>query len=149
MKKLIVILLLVFILAVAIFGAMSVAGGNLSDEDTIWNAMRNGPGGDTELVLVAGDLDLTPGVFSGTGRGGFYGNVSVEITVEDTGIITQIEVTYSSETATFADPAFAHLTREILTVQHGDVDVFAGATYSSTAFLNAVQDALEQSIEAQ
>lgn len=147
MKKLIVILLIVFVLAVAIFSGLSVAGGHLSDEDTIWNAMRNGPGGDVELVLVVGDLDLTPGVFAGTGRGGFYGNVSIELTVNDEGIITQIEVTYSSETETFADPAFAHLTREVLMAQHGDIDVFAGATYSSTAFINAVQDALEKAVE--
>jgi fumarate reductase flavoprotein subunit len=143
MKNLVLTLVLILVLVAVMFGGLSVAGGYLSDEDTIWNAQREVDDGDRNVIVA--DLNLTPGVFVGTGGGGFYGEVSVELTVDGAGIITGIEVIYSNETPGFSGPAFAYLTDSIIQAQHGHVDAFAGATFSSTAFLNAARDAINQS----
>ena len=134
MKRFILFGFTMFALAAFLFGAMTIAGGYLSDDGTIWNAQRPA----VEMELFA----LNPGVFTGTGGGGFYGNVSVAITVDDAGIITNIEVVYSRETEDFSGPAFAYLTGSVLAAQTAYVDVFSGATLSSNAFLNAVHDAM-------
>ena len=139
MKKSLFALVLALAVFFGLFLSLSVLGGNLSDEETIWNARR-------AEVLDAGGAtaigNLFPGVFMGTGAGGFYGSVSVEITVDPSGRIVDVEVVYSSETPSFAHPAFEHLTASVLAAQTHDVDVFTGATQSSVAFLNAVSDAM-------
>jgi uncharacterized protein with FMN-binding domain len=84
-------------------------------------------------------------VFVGTGDGGFHGSVTLELTVDNAGIITSLEIIQSDETPGFSGPAFEYLTESILRAQHGQVDAFAGATFSSTAFLNAARDAIRQS----
>ena len=140
MKKLIVILSSLLVLGISAAVILSLAGGWLSDYDTIWNMQRD----PVERQLTAG-LSLTEGVFTGTGSGGFYGDVSVAVTVDSAGIITGLEVVYSSETPGFADPAFERLTGEILRVQSADVDVVTGATMTSRAFIAAVADAMRMS----
>ena len=142
MKNLIATLVVVVALLAVIFGGLSVAGGYLSDGDTIWNAQRQAP---ERRPVEAANLNLTPGVFAGVGGGGFHGNVSVELTVDENGVITGIEVVDSDETARFAEPVFVYLTDSVLEAQHGGVDVLASATFTSTAFLNAVRDAISRS----
>ena len=137
MKKIIVIMMSLLGIAAFVIVLLFAAGGRLSDYNTIWNVQRE----PVERQLTAG-LSLTEGVFIGTGGGGFYGDVSVAITVDHTGVITNLEVVYSNETPGFANPAFQHLTDEILSVQSADVDVFTSATMSSRAFIAAVADAM-------
>ena len=138
MKKILLIILLLIAIFALLVVVLSVAGGPLSDSTTIWNEQR-------PIVEGPERLALTPGVFTGTDSNGFYGDVSVAITVDENGLITDIEVVYSNETPSFADPAFAHLIDAVLAAQSPEVDVFTNATISSVAFLNAVNDAMRQS----
>ena len=138
MKKILLITLLLIAIVALLVAVLSVAGGPLSDPTTIWNEQR-------PLVEGPERLDLTPGVFTGTDSNGFYGDVSVAITVDENGYITYIEITYSNETPSFAEPAFEHLIYTVLAAQSPEVDIFTNATISSNAFLNAVNDAMRQS----
>ena len=140
MKKIIFVAFLLLGLGIGMVVVLSIAGGRLSDETSIWNVQRE----PEERLLTAG-LPLTEGVFTGTGGGGFYGDVSVAVTIDGAGVITNLEVVYSNETPGFADPAFERLTNEILRVQSADVDVVTGATMTSRAFIAAVADAMRMS----
>ncbi|MDR2183834.1 MAG: FMN-binding protein, partial [Clostridiales bacterium] len=99
-----------------------------------------------QLAGSPGPLDLAPGTFIGSGSGGSGGEVSVSVTIIVGGIITAIEVIESDETPNLDDPAFEYLIASVISAQRPDVDAYSGATLSSRAFLNAVWDALEQSL---
>jgi len=117
------------------------ACGSLHDE-TIWNTQRPAA---QAIPLGA----LTPGIYTGIGSGGFYGDVSIELTINNDGDIADISVSYSNETPDFADPAFANLIPSVIAAQSANVDVYTGATMTSNAFLNAVRDALLQAGESE
>ncbi|MDD2429572.1 MAG: FMN-binding protein [Eubacteriales bacterium] len=72
---------------------------------------------------------------------GFGGPVQVEVTVVD-GVITEVKATGDMETAGIATPALEELPGAILAANGTDVDVVAGATYTSQAILKAVNIAL-------
>ena len=122
------------------------ACGSLSDPDNIWNERREATGV-ADGYGVEALVGLTPGVFNGIGTGGFYGEVHVALTVDAAGSISNLEITYHGETPEFADHAFSTLIPGVLSAQSGNLDVVAGATRTSTAFLSAVADALNQAQE--
>lgn len=73
---------------------------------------------------------------------GYLDDVIVE--VEKTGDkITNIWVTYHGDTESIANPAFEELVAAVLDKQNTDVDMVAGATWSSEGFVEAVENALE------
>jgi len=116
-------------------------------------ALREGPAAAAAPAGVAAGAGaptalggpFIPGTFEGIGTGGFYGDVHVDVTFDETRILA-IEVTYSSETPMFANMAFNSLIPLMLQVQTYDVDIVAGATYTSEAFINAVIDAVDQAM---
>ena len=100
----------------------------------------------TFLILTAcrgaGTITYTSGTFEGIGEGGHYGPISVAVTIDDDGRITDVEVTDHIETPHFAERAFGYLIPAVLEAQSADVDAIAGATATSNAFIKAVEDAL-------
>ncbi|MCL2016313.1 MAG: FMN-binding protein [Defluviitaleaceae bacterium] len=98
------------------------------------------PIADTEDILP-----FTTGTFLGIGTDGWNNDIHVEVVFSDNAI-TAVEVVFSEDTPSFADPAFAALIPAVLAAQSADVDNFAGATVTSGAFLAAVQHAIEQSV---
>ena len=74
---------------------------------------------------------------------GFGGKVKVKVTM-DGDKIANIEVLESSETAAIADPAVASLIPKMIEGNTTAVDVHTGATFTSNALINAVNDALSK-----
>lgn len=74
---------------------------------------------------------------------GFGGKVKVKVTM-DGDKIANIEVLESSETAAIADPAVASLIPKMIAGNTTAVDVHTGATFTSNALINAVNDALSK-----
>ena len=130
MKKIKKITLLA--IALLLFPAIA-ACGSLSDNNSIWNQVRG---------------IYMPGVFYGTGEGGFYGPISVRVTIGEDGRITKIEVTDHNETPEFAERAFGYLIPDVITVQSADVDTVSGATATSNGFIAAILEALSQALDA-
>lgn len=91
------------------------------------------------LALSAG-ADFADGTFTGTGAG-LMGDIAVSVTVEG-GKIAQIDVLSHSETAGVSDPAFESVPAAIIEAQSLEVDVAAGATYTSNGIIEAVKNAL-------
>ncbi|MCL1992856.1 MAG: FMN-binding protein [Spirochaetes bacterium] len=83
------------------------------------------------------------GTFVGIGAGGYYGDIHVSVTFSQARLV-DLEVVYDNETPMFANMAYAALIPGVLQAQTYNVDTVSGATYTSTAFLAAIQDAVRQ-----
>ncbi|WP_302950125.1 FAD-dependent oxidoreductase [Holdemania filiformis] len=82
------------------------------------------------------------GTVTGTAQG-MDGPVSVEVTFDDTKILT-IQIVEENETAGICEWVYETLPDQIITNQSLAVDTVSGATVTSNAVLNAVADAVEQ-----
>ncbi len=87
-------------------------------------------------------IAFTAGTYTASAKG-YNGNVTVNVTFSDTAV-TAIEVTESSETAHVGDVAFEPMIADMLAANGSGVDSVSGATFSSAALRNAVNDAAEQ-----
>lgn len=76
----------------------------------------------------------------GTGDG-YLDDIVVEVE-KDGEEITNIWITYHGDTESIAKPAFEELITAIIENQHTEVDMVAGATWTSEGFIEAVEDAL-------
>ena len=86
----------------------------------------------------------TPGTFSGVGTGGFGGDIYLDVVINEHGQIAAINVTGHSETQAFFAMAEIQVLGAIIAAQTAEVDTFGGATLTSEALINAVEDALSQ-----
>lgn len=92
---------------------------------------------------VASTGAYTVGTYTGVSENGKGGEVKVEVTFSDSAI-TDIEVTEHNETAGISDPAIETVPQEIIEAQSLAVDTVTGATITSNAILEAVEDAVNQ-----
>ncbi|MCL2558577.1 MAG: FMN-binding protein [Treponema sp.] len=115
--------------------------------DALANAASTG-GTSTQaqtVVIPTGPFTFTPGVYSGVGTGGFHGNIYVNVTVSEDGILG-VEVTAHEETPDIGGAIIDDLVSSTLALQSLSFDAVAGATFTSKAFVAAVADALNQAI---
>ncbi len=84
------------------------------------------------------------GTYSGTGTSRF-GSISVSVTIQS-GRITNVAITRA--TTSFPVSRIASLPGQVVARQSAQVDRVTGATYSSQAFRQAVQQALSQAVRA-
>ena len=87
------------------------------------------------------DSDLADGVYEGTARG-YSSDVTVKVTIKD-GKIDDIEVVSQGETPEYFNEAVKVLD-DIIDANSTDVDSISGATISSDALKEAVQNALQK-----
>ena len=87
------------------------------------------------LAFKAGTYEVT--------AAGYNGDSTFAVTFSDTAL-TGIEVVKSTETAHVGDIAFAPMIADMIAANGSGVDAVAGATFSSRALRNAVNDAAKQ-----
>ncbi len=96
----------------------------------------------SEGILQAVESALTPQAETLTGVGkGFGGEITVTVTVEDGKIVAVVAVG-ANETPGIGTPALDQLPTKIVEANGTQVDVIAGATYTSEGILQAVENAL-------
>ncbi|MDF2840182.1 MAG: hypothetical protein K0Q99_954 [Clostridia bacterium] len=83
----------------------------------------------------------TDGVYTGSGEGKF-GPMKVEVIVEK-GKISAIKVVEHSETPGLSDSIIEKIPQEIIKAQSTEVSAISGATVTSEAIMQAVQDAIK------
>lgn len=90
------------------------------------------------------DKPLLAGYWYGLGTGGFKGDVIARITVSEDGIIESMKIAYHQETDSFAQRVESNLIPLALEAQTQapNLDTISGATATSTAFKNALYDAI-------
>ena len=139
MKNKKLILLPIILIALLLIAAC----GRLSDEDSIWNQTREVE--TVETPDLNGSMTFESGTFEATSEiRGFGGFMTVAVTINDDGNISNIEVTDHGESAEWYDMAVPTLTTAIIEAGSADVDGVSGATYTSGAFIDAVRIALSQ-----
>ena len=101
------------------------------------------------LAGAAGEVRMKPGTYTGTGAGyAVIGRLSLQVTVDETGIL-EIETEDSGrETITIYTSAFERMAPRIIENQSLSVDAVTGATGSSNGIKAAVADALTQALQA-
>ncbi|MBR6527659.1 MAG: FMN-binding protein [Lachnospiraceae bacterium] len=96
---------------------------------------------ETEAPTVA-EGAWQAGTYTATAQG--MGKVTVTVTIDENGVITEILLDTPGETPGLGDKGAQKVADSILTAQSTDVDVASGATMSSKAVINAVNDCLTQ-----
>ena len=89
---------------------------------------------------------LTDGVFTGVGRG-HDGDFVIEVTIANQKISVIHIVSHEEREVMYYGRAIRFLPERLLGGQTAQVDVVAGATFSSMGIIRAVEDALAQSAE--
>jgi uncharacterized protein with FMN-binding domain len=75
---------------------------------------------------------------------GYYSQIKVKVTIKN-GLIDHVEIIEHQEPEILATAVFDNLPEKIIKENSTQVDVIAGATYTSTSLLQAVEIALDQS----
>lgn len=100
------------------------------------------------LEVESENGQYTDGIYEGTGTGFRGATTKVSVTVED-GLIKDIEVISHGDDAPYFNRAFDSVVSDIISSQSTDVDAVSGATYSSDGIMDAVADALNNTIVSQ
>jgi urocanate reductase len=130
----------------------SAAGGGESGALIVppenWKEMAVYGGAPEEKSDASADASapLNDGTWTGTSSSGHDGPISVSVTVEG-GVITAVEVTKENETETIGHAALPTLVDEVVAAGSTDIETVAGATTTSKAFIEAVNDALAKARE--
>ncbi len=137
-----------------ILAAMTVLSGCTKDKEKAVN--NTNTVGDTNTVSETGTGDdvstkdaeeaasssVKAGTYTASAKG--IGEVTITLTVDADGVITDLSADASNETTDIGGEAVKKLVSQILERQTVAVDAVSGATYSSSAVITAVTDALKQ-----
>ena len=94
------------------------------------------------MLFASSAFAYTAGTYSATAKGN-NGDVKVQVTFDDKAI-TKIEVVEHQETPGLGDVAFGKIIPDILEAQNTKVDGMTGATMSSNALKEAVENCIAQ-----
>lgn len=103
--------------------------------------LANGSG-EADGEEAAGELSFTAGTYTGTADG-YNGPVALDVTFDEKGI-TDIQVNSSNETAYVGTPAYDIMFADAMEANGSGIDAVSGATFTSRAIKNALNDAAEQ-----
>ncbi len=95
-----------------------------------------------EATENTAELAFTVGTYTGKASG-YNGEVELAVTFSDTAV-TAVELVSSKETQYVGDVAFEPMFADIVEANGTGVDTVSGATFTSAAIRNAVNDAAEQ-----
>ena len=95
-----------------------------------------------EAAENTAELAFTAGTYTGKASG-YNGEVELAVTFSDTAV-TAVELVSSKETQYVGDVAFEPMFADIVEANGSGVDTVSGATFTSAAIRNAVNDAAEQ-----
>lgn len=96
------------------------------------------------LALGAAPAFAQGGTFTGSGDSkiGGAGSIQVEVTLDDSGAITEVKIVSNGDTPGVSDPAVEKIPAAIVEAQSVAVDAISGATMTSDAIIAAATDAL-------
>ncbi|MGM0446335.1 MAG: RnfABCDGE type electron transport complex subunit D [Bacillota bacterium] len=114
-----------------------ISGATFSSQ-TVARAVRAG----LELYISDKNEGLIDGVYQASAQGA-QGMITIEIEIEDRDI-TNVKIVEDQETKHLAQPAYEELKEQLLSKQNADLDIVSGATYTSEAFIEAVQSAIDK-----
>lgn len=119
-------------------------GGSAGKESSAGKAGSAGKASSPAKKKEADKSGLKDGTFRGKGVQDPYGTVQVSLKIEG-GSITDVSATYptAGESATINPRAIPRLKQEVLKAQNDKIAAVSGATYTSKAYLESLQSALD------
>lgn len=99
--------------------------------------------GESKNETKASDSTFKAGTYTGEAEGK-DGTIKVEVTVDDASKISDIKIVSQSETGGLGDAALEKVKAQIITDQTLAVDAVSGASLSSKAMVEAVENAMKQ-----
>lgn len=93
---------------------------------------------------------LKDGTYTSVASPNAYGNIQLQVTVKDGKIttITTVQAPNHGRSQSVNAQALPELTNRAISAQSADIQFVSGATETSTAFVNSLQDAINQSLNA-
>ncbi len=107
------------------------------------SAITHTPGTTTDLVIATVEVETAENEYLGTSDVGMGGPLTVKVTM-DGDSIAAVEVIEQTESEGIADPALDTIPDAIVAAGSTEVDTIAGATLTSNAIIEAVNDALSK-----
>ena len=98
------------------------------------------PSADTAGGTISG---AKPGTYTATAKG-YASDITVTVIIADNGTIDRIDADASGETENIGQVAAPKICDDVVKNQSLAVDGVSGATYTSTAVLTAIKDALKE-----
>lgn len=117
---------------------VDVASGATVSSDAIMAAVEDALAGDSSEETAT----YTDGTYQGSAEGA-HGLITLEVTVEN-GEIAGVTIHGHNETEDLTDEAFEQIPAAIVESNSTDVDVASGATVTSDAIMEAIENALAQ-----
>ena len=118
----------------------AIVAANSPDVDIVSGATYTSNGIINAVKNALASAGSSGGALTGTADG-FMGPITVSVTM-DGDTITAVEVVSNSETPEIAGGALEQIPAAIVAANSADVDIVAGATYTSNGIINAVKNAL-------
>ena len=113
------------------------------DDCLVQAGLKEAPEETTAAPAPEGGLQA--GTYTASAQG--MGTVTVTVTIDESGVITGIELDVSGETAGLGDKGAEKVRDRILDAQSTEVDIVSGASMSSKAVIAAVSDCLAQAAQ--
>ena len=120
----------------------AVSGATVTSDaimKAVQNALDSASTDQVDQSSAGFEIAVDDGIYQGSAKG-FGGNFVMDVTVKE-GKITELQVVESNETPFIADSALKKLLPAILEAQ-GHVDTISGATVTSKAVFEAIENAL-------
>ncbi len=139
------------VLAVMMILALAACGSSSSETTAAETEAETTVEETTEEETEAEAAGYKAGTYTASAQG-MESEVTVTITIDENGVITDCEVDSSKETATYgalvSDPTSSYyIVDKILEAQSADFDGVSGVTMTSKAVKTALADCLEQAME--
>ena len=118
------------------------AGAECGDGSELVGADR-----DARATAATGPAAVQVGTFTGATESTRYGDVQVQITVENGALtdVTALQLTdHDQRSVSISNRAAPVLRQQVLAAQSANVQGVSGATYTSDGYLRSVQSALDQ-----
>lgn len=125
-----------------------------SNASQSWQSAKNNTGTDSSNSSSGAESSssatLQDGTYTSVASPNAYGKIQLEVTVEGGAIttITTLQAPTAGRSASVNAQALPELTDRAISAQSADIQFVSGATETSTAFVNSLQDAINQSINA-
>ncbi|HVC35994.1 MAG TPA: FMN-binding protein [Candidatus Dormibacteraeota bacterium] len=145
MKKFLLVVGTLFVVGISAFGLRNEKPRTLVASAT--TSSSNPSGSTTNNNQTPPATTFKDGTYTGSVTNAYYGNVQVQVNISSAKITAVQFLQYPNDNPTSSginQQAIPYLQQETLQAQSGQVNVITGATFTSQAFIQSLQSALQQ-----
>lgn len=130
--------------------ALAQSGSGTASSGSGSSAGSNGSSASGDSSSSASSGELKDGTYTSVASPNAYGEIQLQVTVKGGKItdITTVKMPTHGRSQSVNAQAIPELTDRAISAQSAEIQFVSGATETSTAFVNSLQDAINQSINA-